>query len=304
MKKAVLLGALFCSVFLTGQEEILYDNSLRPNQRMVQSSTVEINVSSSTVFADSVPQELVEAITELEKNGSFLSAGGNIERSSTKIRFINGKADPQTSSIPGQMEFLDYKVTPDTLDKFTLKGLKVFYHHDPGKETIIDSVDLSSMKTKEDGEWLREYYMQIAQNLFPSVSSVKQKLKVGDTFTQDIVIPNMFYPGPLTNHQTFTLKEIRDGKGIFDVEIVMELPEEVIRKVDPLDPEFEDMLYFAIVEYNGKGTGTMVYNPSTGIIDRLDLESVTEMEILRFGGSTRTKIVTKTTTSETTSLEN
>lgn len=304
MKAAVLTIVLFWSTFLIAQKEIIYDNSLKPGQRLIQTSTAETNISTSSVFADTIPRDLVELIQNLEQSNSFLSPGGSVEKTSTKIRFVTGEANAKTLAIPGQMEFLEFKVLPDTLETLSLKGLKVYFQENRAKEIIIDSVDLSSMNIDENSEWLKEYYFEMVKSFFPSITPVNQKLKIGEQFTQKIVVPNKFFPGPMTNRQTFTLNEIKDGIGIFKIDMLMELPEDVIKKADPLDPEFEDMLYFAITKFNGRGKGRMIFDSATGIVEQLDMETTTVIELLRFGGSTTTTITTITKTSESTMPEN
>lgn len=308
--KTIFIFFVFCSSLLTAQEEITFNNSLKPGQKLIQTSIVETKVSSSSVFADTVPRKLIKLIQDMEQNSSFLSPGGNVEKTLTKVRLTTGETNTVNYSTPGQMEFLEFEVSPDSLEALSLKGLKVFFHENKGKKTMIDSVDLASMdfdKNKmdieENQEWLKEYYLELVKNFFPSVNSIDQKLKIGEHFSQDVIIPNMMFPGPVTNHQTYTLKEIKNGKGIFEIETQMKLAEDVIKKADPLDPEFQDILYFAITRFDGQGKGRMIYDPVLGIMEQLELDTTTEMELLRFGGSTTTTIITKTNTSERTMPE-
>lgn len=303
MKGSVFIVVLFCSSLLIAQEEIIYDNSLKPGQKLIQTTTVETRISSSSVFADTVSQDLIDLIQELEQSTSHLSPGGNVEKTWTKIRLTTGEALAENSTVPAQIEFLDFQVSPDTLERLSLKGLKVYFNESKDKQTTVDSLDISALDLGENAQWLKGYYFELVKNFFPSVNPIRKSLKIGDHFTQDVIMSNMMFPGPVTNRQTYTLKEIKNGKGVFEVEIRLELPEDVIKKADPLDPEFEDILYFAITKFDGRGKGTMIFDPGLKIIEQLDMETTTEMELLRFGGSTTTTINTNTKTSESTKPE-
>lgn len=293
--KRIFLIILFFSYVLAAQEEVLYDNTAKPGQRLLQNSISETKTTFSTVFADTVPED----IKEYFKVGDPFLPGNNESKIESEILITTEASSPGILKVPRKMEFTEYKIFPDSLDLISLKGLKVYWSETPGKEIELDSIDISAMEL--NGEWLKDLYFNQAKNFIPKTIPAKRKLKIGESFTDDFEIPIAFSEKSLKARQIYTLKEVKDGKGIFEVKMTAEIPEG-FKKADALDPEFEDIFYTGITKYFIQGTGNMIFDIKNGIAERLDIESVSEMEILRLGGTTTTIFQSRTKTSETTKL--